>query len=177
MMTIVVSDTNIFIDLVKLDLLGDLFALPWDVRTTDFVISELTDPKQKAAVTAFINRNKLTIGKLKADEVGEVVQRSNETGGKISIADFSVCFYAKKNGFVLLTGDRNLQKVATNESIEVHGILFLFDELVSHSILPPKLASEILKNLKGINTRLPMEEVDSRIKQWELPIKTQEDMR
>lgn len=177
MKTVVVSDTNIFIDLVKLNLLGDLFALPWDVRTTDFVISELTDSEQKAAVTAFIKRNKLIIGKLKADEVSEVVQRSRETGGKISIADFSVCFYAKKNGYALLTGDKNLRKVATNESIEVHGILFLFDELVSHSILPPKLASEILRNLKGINTRLPIEEVDSRIKQWELSIKKQKDMR
>lgn len=49
MKTVVVSDTNIFIDLVKLNLLGDLFALPWDVRTTDFVISELTDSEQKAA--------------------------------------------------------------------------------------------------------------------------------
>ena len=98
MKTVVVSDTNIFIDLVKLNLLGDLFALPWDVRTTDFVISELTDSEQKAAVTAFIKRNKLIIGKLKADEVGEVVRRSRETGGKISIADCSVCFYAKKNG-------------------------------------------------------------------------------
>ena len=122
MKTIVVSDTNIFIDLVKLDLLGDLFALPWDVHTTDFVISELTDPVQKAAVTAFIKRNKLTIGRLSSEEVGKIVQRSSETGGKISITDFSVCLYSKKNGYTLLTGDRNLRKIAINESIAVHGI-------------------------------------------------------
>ena len=51
---IVVSDTNIFIDLIKLDLLGDFFSLPWDIHTTDFVISELEIPEQKAAVMAFI---------------------------------------------------------------------------------------------------------------------------
>lgn len=177
MKTIVVSDTNIFIDLVKLDLLGDLFALPWDVHTTDFVISELTDPVQKAAVTAFIKRNKLTIGRLSSEEVGKIVQRSSETGGKISIADFSVCLYSKKNGYTLLTGDRNLRKIAINESIAVHGILYLFDELVSHSILPPKLAVETLKQLKVLNPRLPLDEVDARIKNWESTIKKQEDMR
>ena len=29
---IVVSDTNIFIDLIKLDLLGDFFSLPWNIN-------------------------------------------------------------------------------------------------------------------------------------------------
>ena len=177
MKTIVVSDTNIFIDLVKLDLLGDLFALPWDVHTTDFVISELTDPAQKAAVTSYIKRNKLTIGKLSAEDVGEIAQRSSESGGKISITDFSVCLYSKKNGYTLLTGDKNLRKIAISESITVRGILYLFDEFVSNSILPLELAIEILKQLKGINTRLPLDEVDARIKKWESDNQKIKDMR
>ncbi len=163
---IVVSDTNIFIDLVKLNLLGDFFLLPWDIHTTDFVINELTDPDQNAAVTAFIKRKRLTVGKLSVEGVGEVVDKSKETGGRISITDFSVCHYAKKNGYTLLTGDRNLRKVATAEGISVHGILFLFDELVAHAILPPRLAVEIITKLKSINTWLPFDEVDSRIKKW-----------
>lgn len=164
---IVVSDTNIFIDLVKLDLLGDFFSLPWDIHTTDFVISELKIPEQKAAVMAFTKRKKLTIGELDAEEVGLIVERSDETGGKISITDFSVCHYAQKHNYTLLTGDMNLRKVAVNENISVHGILFLFDELVRHGILPPELAADTLQKLKGINTRLPLDEVDSRIKKWE----------
>ena len=87
---IVVSDTNIFIDLVKSDLLDNFFSLPWDIHTTDFVISELEIPEQKAAVMTFIKQKKLTIGKLDAEEVGLLVDRSDETGVKISITDFSV---------------------------------------------------------------------------------------
>ena len=176
MKTIVVSDTNVFIDLVKLDLLGDLFALPWDVHTTDFVISELTDPAQKAAITSYIKRNKLTIGKLSAEEVDEIVQRSGATGGKISITDFSVCLYSKKNGYTLLTGDKNLRKIAISENITVHGILYLFDELVSNSILPLALAIEILKQLKVLNTRLPLDEVDARIRKWGSENQIKDDM-
>lgn len=164
---IVVSDTNIFIDLVKLELLGDFFSLPWDIHTTDFVINELEVPEQKAAVTAFIKRKKLTVGKLNAVEVGIIAERSEETGGKISITDFSVCHYAQKNNYTLLTGDMNLRKVAVKENISVHGILFLFDELVKHAVLPSELAAETLKKLKGINTRLPLDEVDTRINKWE----------
>ena len=164
---IVVSDTNIFIDLVKLELLGDFFSLPWDIHTTDFVISELEVPEQKAAVTAFIKRKKLTVGKLDAEEVGIIVERSEETGGKISITDFSVCHYAQKNNYTLLTGDMNLRKVAIKENISVHGILFLFDEFVKHAILPPEFAADTLKKLNEINTRLPLDEVNSRINKWE----------
>ena len=165
---IVVSDTNIFIDLVKLNLLEAFFSLPWDIHTTDFVISELEIPEQKAAVTAFIRRKKLTVGKMDAEEVGLIIERCNETRGKISITDFSVCHYAQKNSCTLLTGDMNLRKVAVKENISVHGILFVFDELVRHAMLPPGLAADMLKALKKINARLPLDEVDSRLKKWEV---------
>lgn len=164
---VVVSDTNIFIDLVKLDLLSDFFALPWEVHTTDFVISELTDPDQSSAVTAFIKRKKLFIGTLSAEEIGEIADRSNQTGGKISFTDFSVCHYARKYGYTLLTGDKNLRKVATAEAIPVHGILYMFDELVSNTILPPTLAAKALQRLKEINSHLPLDDVEARIKKWE----------
>lgn len=170
---VVVSDTNIFIDLVKLNLLGDFFALPWEIHTTDFVINELTDVEQKAAVIAFIRRNRLIVGKLEAEEVGVIVERSNETGGKISITDYSVCYYAKKNSYTLLTGDKNLRKVATSDNIVVHGILYLFDELIMHSILPHQLAVEMLKKLKEINSHLPIDEVDARIRKWESTVNNQ----
>jgi len=35
---LVVSDTNIFIDLIGMGLLGDFFLLPFDISTVDFVI-------------------------------------------------------------------------------------------------------------------------------------------
>lgn len=164
---IVVSDTNIFIDLVKLNLLGEFFSLPWDIHTTDFVVSELEIPEQKAAVVAFIKSKKLTIGKLDAEEVGLIIERSDKTRGKISITDFSVCHYAQKNSYTLLTGDRRLREVAVQENIPVYGILFIFDELVRYAILPKGLAANALQKLKRINTRLPFDEVDTRVKQWE----------
>ncbi len=130
-----------------------------------------TVPKQKTGVTAFVERQKLTIGKFDQQEIEEIVKLSEETRGKISITDFSICFYAKKNGYTLLTGDKNLRKVAIDKNINVHGILYLFDELISHKILPLKLAIEIITKLKVNNTRLPLEEIDARIKKWEFDLR------
>jgi len=40
-MDIVVNDTNIFIDLISIDLLDSFFKLKFKVHTIDFVIEEL----------------------------------------------------------------------------------------------------------------------------------------
>ena len=48
--TIVVNDTNIFIDLISVDLLDEFFSLPIDIRSADFVVLELTEPLQQKKV-------------------------------------------------------------------------------------------------------------------------------
>ncbi|MBQ9172410.1 MAG: hypothetical protein IJ161_01610 [Bacteroidales bacterium] len=171
--TIVVSDTNIFIDLVRLNILDSFFALPFEVHTTNFVINELTVPEQKTVVADFIKQNKLIIGTLSSEEVGKIALLSINTGGKISITDFSVCLYSKKNGYTLLTGDKKLRKVALDESITVRGILYLFDEMVNNSTLTLEQAIATLRQLKSINPRIPSDEVDTRISNWESKIANQ----
>ena len=40
---IVVSDTNIFIDLISVSLLDGFFSLPWEIHNTDMIMKELKD--------------------------------------------------------------------------------------------------------------------------------------
>jgi len=51
---IVVSDTNIFLDLISVNLLDSFFLLPCDICTTDFVINEIIQPLQIQAIDKFI---------------------------------------------------------------------------------------------------------------------------
>ena len=44
---LVISDTNILLDLISVDMLEDFFSLPCDFSTTDFVISEIIQPALK----------------------------------------------------------------------------------------------------------------------------------
>jgi len=79
-----------------------------------------------------------------------------------------VLFFAQKNECKLLTGDNKLKSVATKEGIDVHGLLHVFDLLVEeHKILSPQKAIHCLKYLTSSNARLPIEEVESRIKKWQ----------
>ena len=74
MRTIVVNDTNIFIDLISVDLLDEFFSLPIDIHITDFVIHELTEPLQQEKVESFIKQNKLTVKLHSAIEVMEIAE-------------------------------------------------------------------------------------------------------
>lgn len=45
-MKIAISDANIFIDLIAIDLIDQFFKLPLDLHTTDLVINELDHLEQ-----------------------------------------------------------------------------------------------------------------------------------
>ena len=52
---IVISDANVIIDLLSVSLLEAFFALPCEISTTDFVISEITRPEQQKIIQTEMN--------------------------------------------------------------------------------------------------------------------------
>ena len=169
-MEIIVNDTNIFIDLYSCNLLDDFFKLPYNVHTTDFVISELKQAEQQKAVTEFCNIGKLTVKSFNPYEIASIwkyFRKANKVCN-ISIEDCSVLTYTKSlKKARLLTGDKTLRTRAEGEGIVVSGVLFIFDELVKHEIITQKEASTYLKILVEKNVRLPKDEIEKRIILWE----------
>jgi len=164
METIVVNDTNIFIDLCNINLLNEFFDLPLQIHTTDFVIGELVETDQKERVLAFHNAQKLYIKSHSAKEVAEIVAFQAECNNNVSIADCSVWLYSKQNQFLLITGDNKLRKSAIASGTAVSGILHIFNLLVGHKIISPQQGIEKLKELTAQNIRLPGKEIDKMVK-------------
>ena len=167
-MKIIVNDTNILIDLHSIGLLEVLCELPYDVRTVDFVIAEITDPEQSEALSALATENKIRIESFDAEELGEIITEHSSVPGNISIPDCSVCYYARKYAATLLTGDRQLRRYAEANNVSVRGILFIFDELVANNVISSQQASAKLRELVAINVRLPKSEIEKRINDWGL---------
>lgn len=164
--TVVVNDTNIFIDLCSIDLLDEFFALSFDIHTTDFVVSELIMPEQQTKIIAFYESKRLYVKKYTAKEIAKVVSFQMECDNNVSIVDCSVCLYAKQNNYRLITGDNKLRRLAITSGAAVSGILYVFDQLVEQGIITPQEGYEKLKNLSEINNRLPSKEIDKRLKLW-----------
>lgn len=165
-MKILVNDTNIFIDLHSVGLLKEMCRLPYEIHTVDFVVAEIADADQRRIFDELVARGEISVDGFTADEVIEIVEEHSSVSGNLSIPDCSVCYFARKHNVPMLTGDRRLRRYAEEQSIEVHGILFIFDELVKHDIISTSMAADRLEELFAINARLPKTEIRNRINRW-----------
>ena len=165
-MKILVNDTNIFIDLHSVGLLKEMCRLPYEIHTVDFVVAEIADADQRRIFDELVARGEISVDGFTADEVIEIVEEHSSVSGNLSIPDCSVCYFARKHNVPMLTGDRRLRRYAEEQSIEVHGILFIFDELVRHNIISTSMAADRLEELFAINARLPKAEIRDRINRW-----------
>ncbi len=163
---IVVSDTNIFLDLISVNLLERFFLLPCDFCTTDFVISEIERPEQSKEINKFVKAKKLVVVSFDFEELSEINEKFANNTNNASLTDCSVWHYAKKCGGRLLTGDGKLRRAAEKDNVKVSGILYVFDKLVEYGIVDKLSAADSLECLTQINMRLPKNECEKRILQW-----------
>lgn len=140
--------------------------LPYEIHTVDFVAAELIDEDQKKDFEELVGNGKIIVDSFTAEEVIEIVAEHSSVSGNLSIPDCSVCYYAKKHSVPMLTGDRRLRRHAEQLSIEVHGILFLFDEMVANSVISSIDAATKLEELMALNSRLPQTAIRERIDKW-----------
>jgi len=164
-MKIFVNDTNILIDLADLDLLEAFSKLDALLYTTDLIVAEISDAKEKTKIQSLIDRDILKVIPLKAEEFNAVYSIKEDNSG-LSFEDCSVWFLADKYQGTLVTGDGKLRKQATRKGTEVRGILYLFDEFVKNAILDHETARDRLILLREINPRLPEREINKRLRLW-----------
>lgn len=117
-------------------------------------------------------KNKLLKKGLKVTGLpGEGVLRAQQIETRFQALSIHDCFaftLAERNdGCILLTGDNNLRKVATNHDIEVHGVLWAIEAI--HSAQTAQLteiitALELFENDETV--RLPLRELRSFIKRF-----------
>jgi predicted nucleic acid-binding protein len=165
-MEIVVNDTNIFIDLYSINFLDYLFQLPINVHTVDFVINEIKNKEQLNCITEYIKKGLLNVHRFTSEELTEVSKLYEESSGNVSLVDCSVWYYAKRNNYVLLTGDRQLRIRAINSNVTVKGIIYVFDTLIENKLIDSAIAANKLEELFQINQRLPKTIIQERINLW-----------
>lgn len=163
-MRLVVSDTNIWIDLLKAGLTDHFFRLPLEIHTSALVLEELTSP-QRDQLEPYISNGQLFVRKADYDFI-ELCQPIKQSNASLSLPDVSVYVYASEINGMVLTGDRLLLKYIKEQGIETHGILWLFDEWLDKEILTSLNAKAYLETLMKINNRLPLEECKKRLSVW-----------
>lgn len=161
-MKVVVTDVNVFFDIISVNALPEFFALDYEINTTDFVIREILLSEQKEQIESFIRARKLIVIHLTPDEVEEVETFKLKRFFK-GITDKTVLWKAFQLKCLLLTGDKKLRSEAEEQGIEVHGSLWVIKMLVENNIITSKKGIDLLNHLKELNGRLPNKEIDNLI--------------
>jgi predicted nucleic acid-binding protein len=166
-MKILIHDASILIDLADSGLLEAWLNICNKALTTSLILREVNRKNQKAKLHRFVDSGMLEIEPLGAEALTEVVQMLETLSARITIEDASAIFVAEKQRAILLTGDRVLRQAAKKRKIDVHGLLWIFDILVSRGALLSEAAADILEKIyKHSTSRLPVNECKKRIKKW-----------
>ena len=83
--------------------------------------------------------------------------------------DLHALLLATERRWGLLTGDRELRQAAEEQGLEVHGVLWVLDELVAKDLLAMRAAARALKTMLESGSRLPEDECEKRRIQWGRP--------
>lgn len=168
---LIVSDTNIFLDLFDSNLLKEFFALPYEIKTTMLVFSEIRNDKQLQTIKPFVDSKKLVIERMTEKEFKDCFTLKLTTPGDLSITHCSVWQTAKKHNAKLLTSDKNLRKAAEEDNLKVHGMFFVFEEMLFHKLITYEKACNAVKVLEQNNKRFPKKIAETKLREWQNNLK------
>ncbi len=162
-MKLIITDSSVFFDIIKIQALPEFFALSFEICTTDFVKGEILESEQREQIKIFIRSQKLTVFELSEQEIDEVEKFQTKRFFK-TLIDKTVLWKAKQLNCPLLTGYGKLRSEAIDQGVTVHGSLWVIRTLVEQRIISTEIGVKYLEMLKVINDRLPLEEIEKLIK-------------
>ena len=163
-MKLIITDTNVFFDIITIDALPEFFALDFEICTTDFVVSEILLSHQREQVESFIRAKKLIVFELSIDEI-DSIRNFKTTRFFKGITDKTVLWKSHQLKCPLLTGDKKIRNEAEDLNIEVHGSIWVIQKLITDEVVSKQAGTVLLEKLKASNTNLPHNEIDKLIRQ------------
>jgi len=165
-MQVVISDSSCLIDLRKTSLLDAFLRMPYELLIPNTLFEEellkFTATQKRALV-----RGGLKVVDLPADRVLRARQIARDMP-HLSIHDgFAFALAESYSGCILLTGDGGLRALANEQELEVHGVLWVIDELHRHVICTAETLFHALQLLAHDPTvRLPQRDLAASIKRY-----------
>jgi predicted nucleic acid-binding protein len=166
-MKLIITDVSVLFDLFHIKVLPEFFALDVEICTTIFVYNEIVQQEQIQEFETFKRTQKLTVLDLLPEEEEQVLNFKLKRNLK-SIPDKTMLWKAIQLKCPLLTCDDKLRREAIDNGIEVHGSIWVVTELAGQKIISSLKAIELLEQLKKINSRLPLDEIDKIIKRLKM---------
>ena len=153
-MQILISDSNIFIDMEVANLTSQMFALPYRFATPDILYYEELEEEHPHLLDVDLDILTLSSDTIRYTE--SIIHKYP----KASRNDLFALALAKQEACPLLTGDKALRKAGEKENIQIFGTIWIIDELIKHDIITKDKAMEAYDMMKSNKRRLPWDMIE-----------------
>lgn len=161
--TLLISDANILIDMDAGGLLDATFSLDYTFATPDMLYQE-----ELAELHPHLSDMGLKVMPLSENTVQKVVENSQKYGYTgVSSYDLAAMGLAQQEQAPLLTGDRKLHQICIQENVEVHGTLWLVNELHDTKTVSFEEITLAYEGMKRDGSRLPWDDVKKQLKDFQ----------
>lgn len=157
MLQLVVSDTNIFIDLEEGGILDEFFSLPYEIAVPDILYYE-----ELAAAHSHLLHHGVKVHTLTSSTMLNAEKLMREYP-KPSRNDCFALLLAKQESCPLLSGDADLRHAAECENIRCMGTIWIVEEMMKHSLLSYDKAKLAYESMRQHQRRLPWKEAFERL--------------
>ncbi len=158
-MRVLVSDTSVLIDLDRGSLVESTFRLPFGFTVPDLLYErELREHGGPEFV-----RLGLRVEELDGDGVSLALSYLRKRRS-LSLPDSFALALAKRNAWILLSGDRELRALAEAEEVRCHGVLWLLDQMFERRVIElDDLRAGLGRIAAHPRCRLPKSEIRKRL--------------
>jgi predicted nucleic acid-binding protein len=146
---LVISDANVLIDIEIGALTSYIFNLPFEVAVPDV----LYEQELSARHSHLLNLG-LKIKEVKGEYIQKVVELSL-CHRNVSRMDLVALALAMQENCTLLTGDKNLRSVAKSQNVEIHGTVWLVEQILNKKLIQPIDAEKAYRQMRESGSRLP----------------------
>lgn len=167
-MKIAIADASIFIEIIELNISDEFFAMELEVHTSFDVYNELDNSHQQLLNT-YRTAEILFIHNITSEEQEEIYGGTYPKA--FSCADKTGIYLVKKCNAKLLSCDKPVREYAKANSIDVHGMLWIFDELLKTEAISTIRATKLILELFSKNSiyrnKLDLQlELKKRLSAW-----------
>jgi predicted nucleic acid-binding protein len=155
--SILLQDTCALIDLLALDLMGCIQESGRSIHISEYVYAEVLLAHQTARIDALILEGLIIVDKFPTDaSIDEFMTRF--TG--LSVADCSMIDLSQRVGGVVVTTDEKLKRVCLSMGLEVHGVVWIIDVMVTERLIDVAAAMTRLDRYVEVNKRAPRQLIE-----------------
>jgi predicted nucleic acid-binding protein len=160
---LLISDANIIIDMNAGGLLRAMFRLEFALAVPDILFEE--ELRKDHPNLRYLGLQCLELDGETVEYAGRLVQKYAATGAGTN--DLLALALAWQEECPLLTGDPRLRDAAGNEEVEVHGTLWLVEQMLTAGVIRPKRARQAYDAMRKAGRRLPWEKVEDQLRRFE----------